>query len=138
MAETKTKPTAIPVESFLKNCEDEQMRDDCFALVKLMKKVTGAEAKMWGPSIIGFGQYHYKYDSGHEGDICLAGFAPRQKKIALYVMNFPGRDELLKNFGKHKATKGCLYVKKLDDIDIKVLESLVKQSIDYTKMKYPG
>jgi hypothetical protein len=139
MAGQKTKATEQSVEDFLDKVPDEQIRDDCFSLIKLMKKVTGSAPKMWGPSIIGFGKYHYKYDSGHEGDTCLAGFSPRKQNITLYVM--PGfSDEgsvLLEKLGKHKAGKGCLYIKKLDDIDTAVLEKLVKKSVDYLKKKYP-
>lgn len=137
MAEQKTKQTEEPVESFIKNLSDEQVRDDCFALIKLVKKATGLVPKMWGASIIGFGIYHYKYDSGHEGDSCLIGFAPRKQNISLYIMNFPGREALLENFGKHKAAKGCLYIKKLADVDKSVLEDMIKQSVDYLKKKYP-
>lgn len=140
MAEAKTKPTEQSVESFLDKVPDEQVRDDCFSLIKLMKNVTGFPPKMWGPAIVGFGKYHYKYESGHEGDSCLAGFSPRKQNITLYVM--PGfsneSPDLLKKLGKHKAGKGCLYIKKLEDIDTGVLEKLVKQSVDYLKKKYPG
>jgi hypothetical protein len=93
---------------------------------------------MWGPSIVGFGKYHYKYESGHEGDACLTGFSPRKQNITLYVM--PGATQhadLLKNLGKHKAGKGCLYIKKLEDVNAGVLESLVKHSVDSLKKKYP-
>jgi hypothetical protein len=138
MAEPKTKPTERPVEDFLKQVADEQVRDDCFAIVKLMKKVTGEKPRMWGPGIVGFGQYHYKYDSGHEGDSCLAGFSPRKQNITLYVM--PGADnhpDLLKKLGKHKAGKGCIYIKKLEDIDMDVLEKLVAQSVKILQKKYP-
>jgi hypothetical protein len=139
MAEQKTKPTEQSVESFLDKVPDEQVRDDCFALVKLMKKVTGFPPKMWGAAIVGFGKYHYKYESGHEGDICLAGFSPRKQNITLYVMpGFAGESsDLLKKLGKHKAGKGCLYIKRLEDVDTGVLEKLVKQSVDYLKKTYP-
>lgn len=113
------------------------MRDDCYALIQLMEKVTGEKAKMWGPAIIGCGQHHYKYDSGHEGDICLTGFSPRKANLTLYVLaGSPGQEELLQKLGKHKAGKGCLYVKKLDDVDMDILESLIKQSVDFLKKKY--
>jgi hypothetical protein len=138
MAEQKTKPTSQTVESFLDKVESEQVRDDCAALIKMMKKVTGSPAKMWGPSIIGFGQYHYKYESGHEGYSCLAGFSPRKGNLTVYVM--PGSDKhekLLAKLGKFKTTKACLYIKKLADIDMDVLEELVKSSVDATKKKYP-
>jgi hypothetical protein len=139
MAEPKTKPTEQSVESFLDKVPDEQVRDDCFSLIKLMKSVTGFSPEMWGPAIVGFGKYHYKYESGHEGDSCLAGFSPRKQNITLYIM--PGFSNesagLLKKLGKHKAGKGCLYIKKLEDIDTGVLEKLVKQSVNYLKKKYP-
>jgi hypothetical protein len=139
MAEQKTKPTEQSVEAFLDKVPDEKVRDDCFSLIKLMKKATGSAPKMWGPSIIGFGKYHYKYESGHEGDACLTGFSPRKQNITLYVM--PGSAQhagLLKDLGKHKAGKGCLYIKKLEDVNTGVLENLVKQSVDSLKKKYPG
>lgn len=138
MAEQKTKPTEQSVETFLENVPDEAVRGDCFALVKLMKKATGSKPKMWGPTIIGFGQYHYKYDSGHEGYSCLTGFSPRKQNITVYVMpGFTQHPELLKKLGKYKAGKGCLYIKKLEDVNVKVLEDLVRKSIDFLKKKYP-
>lgn len=138
MAEQKTKPTEQSVESFIDNIEDEKVRDDCKILIKLMKKVTGSTPKMWGPSIIGFGKYHYKYESGHEGDSCLTGFSPRKQNISLYVM--PGTNEhsdLLKKLGKHKASKGCLYIKKVEDIDLGILEKIIGQSVKSLQKKYP-
>ena len=138
MAEQKTKPTTQTVESFLdKNVESEQVRDDCAELIKMMKKITGSPAKMWGPSIIGFGQYHYKYESGHEGYSCLAAFSPRKGNIVVYAYPGPTQEKLLARLGKHKATKGCLYIKKLEDVNMAVLEELVKISVDDTKKKYP-
>lgn len=138
MAEQKTKPTEQSVETFLETIADEAVRDDCFALVKLMKKATGSKPKMWGPSIIGFGQYHYKYDSGHEGYACLTGFSPRKQNITVYVMpGFTQHPGLLKQLGKHKAGKGCLYIKTLEDVSVKVLEDLVGKSVDFLKKKYP-
>jgi hypothetical protein len=139
MAKLKTKPTKQTVNEFIDKVPDEKVRDDCYEIVKLMKKITGEPPKMWGPSIIGFGQYHYKYESGHEGDMCVAGFSPRKQNLTLYVM--PGVEEitdLLKKLGKHKASKGCLYIKKLDDIDRKVLESVIRLSVNYVRKKYPG
>lgn len=138
MAEQKTKPTEQSVEAFLDKLPSEQARDDCYALIKLMKKVTGSPAKMWGPSIIGFGQYHYKYDSGHEGYACLTGFSPRKTALTLYVMGSPDHAGLLQKLGKHKASKGCVYVKRLADIDMKVLEEVVRESVNAVKKKYPG
>lgn len=137
MAEQKTKPTDQSVESFLDNIADESVRDDCTALVKLMKKVTGSKPKMWGPSIVGFGEYHYKYDSGHEGDACLTGFSPRKQNITVYVMpGFAEQTDLQNKLGKHKAGKGCLYIKRLTDIDVKVLEKMIEHSVTHLKTKY--
>jgi hypothetical protein len=139
MAEPKTKPTEQSVDHFLEKVPDEKVRQDCNALVKLMKKVTGSAPKMWGPGIIGFDKYHYKYDSGHEGDICLTGFSPRKDKLSLYVLaGAPGQTELLNKLGKHKAGKGCLYIRKLEDVDLGILESLVSQGVAHLKKKYPG
>lgn len=139
MAEQKTKPAAQTVESFLdKKVESEQVRDDCAALIRIMKKITGSSPKMWGSSIIGFGQYHYKYESGHEGYSCLAGFSPRKGNLVVYAMPDSGTHEkLLAKLGKYKATKGCLYIKKLEDVNVAVLEELVKSSVDAVKKKYP-
>src|SRR5688572_13735207 len=117
MAEQKTKPTAVSVDHFLNQVTDENIKNDCYELIQIMKKVTKAEPKMWGTSIVGFGQYHYKYESGHEGYSCLTGFSPRKQNISIYMM--PGIDQhghLLKDLGKFKAGKGCLYIKRLADI----------------------
>jgi hypothetical protein len=138
MAEQKTKPTEVSVADFLDKVESEQVRDDCRALVKMMKKVTGSPAKMWGPSIVGFGQYHYKYESGHEGYSCLAGFSPRKGNLTVYVMgDFANKESLFKKLGKYKMSKACIYIKKLEDIDMDVLGKIVKGSVDYVKRKYP-
>ncbi len=137
MAEQKTKPTDQPVESFLDNVTDEKVRADCYAIIRLMKKVTGLQPTMWGPAIIGFGNYHYKYASGHEGDCCITGFSPRKQQITLYVLaGFPGQSDLLKKLGKHKAGKGCLYIKKLEDVNPEILESLIRQTVDFMKKKF--
>lgn len=137
MAEQKTKPTEQSVESFLDTIADESVRDDCASLIKLMKKVTGAKPKMWGASIVGFGQYHYKYESGHEGDSCLTGFSPRKQNISVYVMpGFTGQTDLLNKLGKHKAGKGCLYIKRLADVDVKVLEKMIDHSVKHLRDKY--
>ena len=139
MAEQKTKPTTQSVEEFLDQVADEQVRDDCHSLIKIMKKITGSKATMWGTSIVGFGKYHYKYESGHEGDSCLTGFSPRKQNISLYVMpGFIEHSGMVKKLGKYKAGKGCLYVKKLEDIDISVLEALIRFSVDFLKKKYPS
>jgi hypothetical protein len=139
MAETKTKPTAVSVDDYIDAVDDERKRDDSRVLVKIMSKIAGAKPKMWGPSIIGFGTYHYKYDSGHEGDAPVAGFSPRKAALTVYIMRgFAKDDDLIAKLGKHKATKGCLYIKKLDDVDVKVLEELVKQSVAFVKKTYPS
>lgn len=135
MAEQKTKQS---VESFLNKVTDEGVRDDCYALVDMMKTITGSEPAMWGTSIVGFGTYHYVYDSGHAGDSCLTGFSPRKQNITLYIM--PGLSEqgdLLEKLGKHKAGKGCLYVKRLSDIDANVLRKLITKSVKFLREKYP-
>jgi len=137
VAEQKTKPTRKSVEKFLDSVEDEQMRKDCYAISKMMQQVTKAEPKMWGDSIVGFGSYHYKYASGHEGDSCLTGFAPRKGKISVYVMSgFEDYDELLKDLGKFKKAKACLYIKRLDDVDQATLKKLVAASVRYVKKQY--
>ena len=139
MAEQKTKPTEVTVESFLDKVASETVRDDCQMLIKIMKKITGEKPKMWGPTIVGFSKYHYKYASGHEGYSCVTGFSPRKPAITVYIMpGFTRHDSLLKKLGKYKAEKGCLYIKKLEDVDITVLEELIRQSVDHLKKTYPG
>ena len=136
MAKNKTTATTQSVDKFISQVEDETKRDDSYELIKIFKSVTGENAKMWGPSIIGFGSYHYKYESGHEGDACLAGFSPRKSAIVLYIMNFEGKDELLTKLGKLKPSKGCVYIKKLADIDVAVLKKMIDGSVRYLKKKY--
>lgn len=132
MAENKTQPTEQSVAQFLHTVENKQKRDDCFQLVELMEEVVGEPATMWGSSIVGFGSYHYKYASGREGDFMLTGFAPRKTALTLYIMaGFERYDELMTKLGKYKTGKSCLYVKKLDDIDMDVLRELVKQSAEH-------
>ena len=140
MPEAKFKPTEKSVDELIEEVPDEKVRDDCYALIKIMRKATGAKPVLWGGNIIGFGKYHYVYDSGHEGDACLSAFAPRKTNITLYVMppDLAERDDLLKKLGKHKASKGCIYIKRLDDIDTKVLEKMIAKSVAYLKKKYPG
>jgi hypothetical protein len=133
MAELKTKANEQSVTAFLEQVEDEQKRQDCFKLVELMSSVTGAEAKMWGDAIIGFGEHHYKYESGRENDWFLTGFSPRKKEISLYIMGSGQFDGLISKLGKHKMGKSCLYVNKLNDIDLSALRELVEQSVEYTK-----
>jgi len=137
MAENKTKPTEASVESYLAAIGDEARRKDCEALAQLMAKATKQPPTMWGTSIVGFGSYHYKYDSGHEGDSCLVGFSSRKDAISVYLLGcFPEREELLSKLGKHKSGKGCLYVRKLSDVDLKVLEQLVVGSVAEVKRRY--
>lgn len=134
MAELKTKKNDASVEDFLNTIKDEQIRTDCFEISKLMSQVTKAEPKMWGSSIIGFGQYHYKYASGRENDWMLVGFSPRKQNITLYIMaGFDRYDELLAKLGKFTTGKSCLYIKKLADVDKKVLKKLVTESVKVMK-----
>src|SRR5688572_457891 len=126
MAEAKLKPTDKPVDRLIEEIPDEKIRDDCYELIKLMSKATGARPVLWAGNIIGFGKYHYVYDSGHEGDACLAAFAVRKNNITIYVIpEVNERADLIKKLGKHKASKGCIYIKKLDDIDLGILEKMV-------------
>ena len=129
MAEPKTKVNAASVENFINTVEDKQKRTDCFEIVKIMEQVTKEEPKMWGPAIIGFGSYHYKYESGREGDMMKIGFSPRKQNITLYV-GLGGNTEnpMLKRLGKYTTGKGCLYIKKLADVDRKVLQVLFTES----------
>lgn len=130
MAENKTKATEASVESYLSAIADEARRKDCEALARLMTKATKQQPKMWGTSIVGFGSYHYKYESGREGDSCLTGFSSRTGDISVYlVASFPGREALLAKLGKHKMGKACLYIRKLSDVDLKVLEQLIVGSV---------
>lgn len=139
MAETKTKPTEVSVNEYIAQIEDAQKRADSAVLIDMMQRITGEKPKMWGPSIIGFGSYHYKYASGHEGDTCVAGFSPRKAELSIYLWSEaePWREKLLAKLGKHRMGKGCLYVKRLEQIDLKVLEELVKQSLKVVRERYP-
>lgn len=132
MAELKTQVTRASVEKFLEGIKDEKKRQDCYQLLKIMKKATKAEPKMWGTSIIGFGDYHYVYKSGREGDWFITGFSPRVQNLTLYMMG--GFDsDALKRLGKYKTGKGCLYINKLEDVDIKVLNELITKSVKKSK-----
>ena len=139
MAETKTKPTEVSVNEYIAQIEDAQKRADSAVLIDMMQRITGEKPKMWGPSIIGFGSYHYKYASGHEGDTCVAGFSPRKAELSIYLWSEaePWREKLLAKLGKHRMGKSCLYVKRLEQIDLKVLEELVKQSLKVVRERYP-
>jgi len=129
MAENKTKPTQVSVAAFIDAITDQTRRADAKALVKLMQSASGEKPRMWGPSIIGFGSCHYKYDSGRQGDMPLIGFSPRKAANVLYgAIGFNGAEALLAKLGKHTTGKGCLYIKKLADVDSGVLEALVVKS----------
>ena len=137
MAENKTKPTTISVPAFLDACADEARRADAKALAKLMQKVTGNKPSMWGPSIVGFGSHHYIYESGCEGDMPIVGFSPRKAANVLYgTIGFAGADALLAKLGKCTTGKGCLYIKKLADVDVKVLETLIKKAVAATRARH--
>jgi Domain of unknown function (DU1801) len=131
MAKNKTTETTNSVTEYLNNISDEKKRKDCSEIIALIRNLTGLEPKMWGTGIVGFGSYHYKYASGHEGDAPLLGLAARANAIVLYLsMNVEQRDELLQKFGKHKTGKGCIYIQKLEDIDTNVLSTMVNLSIE--------
>ena len=138
MAENKTKVTEIRVSDYIAGLPDPIQRLDSTFLIDLMQAKTGAPAKMWGPSIIGFGDYHYTYESGREGDLFLAGFAPRSRQIVVYLNGqIPRQAELLRQLGPHKMGKSCLYIKRLDQIDRDVLSELVSASIAAVRARYP-
>jgi len=138
MAETKTKPTPVSVDAFIAAAEPPQRRDDARVIDALLRRVSGEAPKMWGPSIVGYGQYHYRYDSGREGDMCRLGFSPRKAQLVLYIMNgFAGEAELMARLGKHSTGVSCLYIKKLADVDLDVLEELARRSLAYMAEKYP-
>ena len=131
MAELKTKTNDGDVKAFLNDITDEGKRQDCFRVLELLKKVTKAEPKMWGASIVGLGSYHYKYESGREVDWFLAGFSPRKQNITFYIMSgFTKYDELLAKLGKHKTGKSCLHINKLEDVNLSILEEMIEKSID--------
>ena len=139
MAELKTKQTEASVEDYLDAIEDPRRRADCEAISALMKKVTKFEPRMWGPSMVGFGNYHYRYATGHEGDAFLAGFSSRKPEIVVYIADgFESREELLQQLGKHRTGKVCLYFKRLSDIDVGVLEKIIKASVADVRKRYPS
>jgi hypothetical protein len=134
MAELKTQENDASVEDYLNSVEDETKRDASFKVKAIMEEVTGEEARMWGDSIVGFGHYHYKYASGREGEWMLVGFAPRKRNLTLYIMSgFDAYDDLLENLGKHSTGKSCLYINKLEDIDLDVLRELVDKSVQHMR-----
>lgn len=133
-AEQKTKETSASVTEFLYEIENEQKRNDCFEIVQLMQQVTQHEPKMWGPSIVGFGSYHYKYASGHEGDSPLMGFSPRKQSITLYITtDYERFSGLLERLGKHSTSKAYLYIKRLSEVDRAVLKELMVEGLKTTK-----
>ena len=139
MAKNKTTETNSSVTEFVNKVENEVKRNDSFKLIEIFKSITGFEPKMWGPTIIGFGNYHYKYESGHEGDAPLAGFSPRKDSLVLYFASeYENREFLLSQLGKHKSSKACVYVKKLSDIDIKILQTMIVNSMNYARKLYPS
>lgn len=135
-ADLKTKPTAKSVTAFINAVEHEKRKRDAKTLLAMMKRITGEKPKMWGPSIIGFGNYHYVYETGREGDMMQVGFSPRKANLVLYVLGSPNDAALLKKLGKHKRGKSCLYISKLDDIDLAVLERLIAQSYKTTSKSW--
>lgn len=139
MAENKTQPNDSSVQDFLESVPDQRRREDAFALLDLMREVTGEEARMWGDSIVGFGQYHYKYASGREGDAPLTGFSPRKQNLAVYITaGFDQYGDLMSRLGKHKTGKACLYINRLEQVDTDVLRELVRQSAQHMKKTNPG
>ncbi|TXL65756.1 DUF1801 domain-containing protein [Cerasibacillus terrae] len=136
--ELKTKETDNSVIEFIESVESPRKRDDAYQLLDIFTETTGYEAKMWGPSIIGFGKYHYKYKSGHEGDAPLVGFSPRKARFSLYFATGDSkREALLKEFGKHKTGKACVYINKVADINVDILKELINQSVSFLKNLYP-
>jgi hypothetical protein len=134
MAELKTKPTEARVSDFLEAIDDDERREDCRTVAKIMEKATGAKPRMWGPSIVGFGDHHYKYESGRELDWFLTGFSPRKKELTLYIMpGFDRYDDLMSKLGKYKTGKSCLYIKRLADVDLAVLRTLVEASVKHMR-----
>ena len=139
MAETRTRPTAVSVEEFIAAVEHPGRREDAMALVALMEAETGEKATMWGSSIVGFGRYHYRYESGHEGDACLVGFSPRKANLVLYVAaDEARRADMLARLGKHKSGAGCVYVNRLSDVDETVVREMTRTSVETLKARYPG
>jgi hypothetical protein len=139
MAENKTQPTDASVDDFINQTESPKKRKDAFRIKQIMEEETGEKAVMWGPSIIGFGQYHYKYESGREGDFLIAGFAPRKSAISLYLLGCmeTSFDELFARLGKYKTGASCVYINKLSDVDETVLRELIRTAYHYMKDKYP-
>jgi len=138
MAETKTKPTGASVAAYLASRASPEQLADCKALMTICKRVTKQPPKMWGPSIVGYGSYTYRYASGHSGTICLTGFAVRGRDLVIYIMPDAAGRKLLASLGKHSMGKSCLYFKRLADLDVKVLEALIARSVADVKRRYPA
>ncbi|NML07615.1 DUF1801 domain-containing protein [Sphingomonas sp. G-3-2-10] len=139
MAEIKTKPTEVTADAFIDAVENPVRREDAKAVRAMMERITGQPAQMWGPSIVGFGSYHYKYDSGHEGTMCRLGFSPRKAELVLYVLTgAESQEPLLARLGKHKTGKSCLYIKKLADVDAGVLDELTRDALAHMDERYPS
>ena len=137
--EPKTKETDQSVIEFIESVDSVKKREDAYKLLNIFEETSGFEAKMWGPSIIGFGSYHYKYATGHEGDAPLAGFSPRKAKISLYFSpSLPNREEILSRLGKHTTGKACVYINKLADVDEEVIKELILKDIEYVQKIYPS
>lgn len=134
MAELKTRPTKASVEKFLNQVSDETRREDCFRIVKMMEEITGEKPQMWGPSIVGFGSYHYRYPSGQEADWPITAFSPRKQDLTLYVRpGFDEQTELMTQLGKHRTGKSCLYIKKLSDVHMPTLKKIIRDSVKRTR-----
>lgn len=139
MAEQKTRPTAVSVEDFIAAVENPKRREDARVLVRLMAEISGEPAMMWGPSIIGFGRYHYRYDSGHEGDAPLLGLSPRKANLVLYMTAYHDeRADFLNRLGKHRSGQSCVYVNRLSDVDLDVVAEMARWSIKTTRERFPG
>lgn len=137
MAELKTRPTRASVAEFLAGIDDRQQRADVKKVAAMMRRATGKRAKMWGASIVGYGSYHYKYASGREGDFMMTGFSPRKQALTVYIMpGFTSFRKLMRNLGKYKTGKSCLYIKRLSDVDEKVLEKLIDESVRHMRKRY--
>ena len=138
MSELKTKQNDASVEMFLRAVGNDRRREDSFTVLELMKRITGEEPRMWGAAIVGFGSYRYRYASGRSGEMPRIGFSPRKQSLTVYVMpGFSDYDEILSRLGKHRTGKSCLYINKLADIDMVVLEDLTRSSLDAMREKYP-
>lgn len=138
MADNKTKPGKASVTAFLKTIEDPEMRRDARKVATIMRRASGSRARMWGPSIVGFGEYHYRYESGREGDFMITGFSPRKQALTLYIIpGFKKFAPLMAKLGKFKTGKSCLYLRRLSDVNEQVLEQLIAESVKYMRKEYP-